>query len=86
LNHEAIQPRPYLKLLLLAALLGLISAAMTFIFVVPVNGGIRLLWEQAAQAVGLSTSLFTVLVSAIVGLLATARLSMAPARPATGQH
>jgi H+/Cl- antiporter ClcA len=68
-SKQAIEPRPCLKLLLLAALLGLISAVITFIFVLLVNGGIKLLWEQAAQAVGLSTSLFTVLVCAFGGLL-----------------
>jgi H+/Cl- antiporter ClcA len=69
MSKEAIQPRPYLKLLLLAALLGLISAVLTFIFMALVQVGQNLLWEQAAQAVGLSAPVFTVVVCALGGLL-----------------
>jgi hypothetical protein len=61
MNNEAIQPRPYLKLVL-AALLGLSSAGVRFTCVILVIGGQRLLWEKAAQALGLSAPLFTVLV------------------------
>lgn len=68
-NNETIQPRPYLKLLLLAALLGLGSAFITFGFMALVQAGQMALWEQAAAAVGLSTPLFTVLVCASGGLL-----------------
>jgi H+/Cl- antiporter ClcA len=66
---EPIQPRPYLKLLLLAAVLGLIGAMITFIFVVVVKTGQVLIWEQAAQAVGLSTPAFTLLICTIGGLI-----------------
>lgn len=68
-NNETIQPRPYLKLLLLAALLGLGSAVITFGFMALVQAGQTALWEEAAAALGLPTSIFTVLVCAGGGLL-----------------
>lgn len=69
MNSETIQPRPYLKLLFLAALLGLISAVITFIFMALVNVGTSAVWETAAEATGLSTQVFTLLVCTIGGLL-----------------
>jgi len=68
-SAEPIQPRPYLKLLLLAAVLGLIGAVITFVFVVVVQVGQILIWEQAAHAVGLSAPVFTLLVCTIGGLI-----------------
>lgn len=67
--EDRIQPRPYLKLLLLTAVLGLISAVVTFVFVVLVNTGQQIIWEQTAAATGLATPLFTVLICAMGGLL-----------------
>ena len=69
MSQERIQPRPYLKLLLLAALLGLVSAVITFIFLVLVNVGQTLIWEHAAQAVGVSTPVFTLVICTVGGLL-----------------
>ena len=69
MNSETIQPRPYLKLLFLAALLGLISAVITFIFMALVNVGTSAVWETAAAATGLSTQVFTLLVCTMGGLL-----------------
>lgn len=69
MNDEPIQPVPYLKLLLLAALLGLISAGITFGFMALVNGGQSLVWQEAAAAVGLSAPIFTLLICTIGGLL-----------------
>ncbi len=69
MSQERIQPRPYLKLLVLAAVLGLISAVITFIFLVLVHVGQTLIWEQAAQAVGLSPAIFTLVVCSLGGLL-----------------
>jgi H+/Cl- antiporter ClcA len=63
------RPAPYIKLMALVVLLGLISALVTFVFVALVHQGTYLLWEQAAQALGVDTRLFTVLVCAIGGLL-----------------
>lgn len=48
MDSETIQPRPYLKLLLWAALLGLISAVITFMFMALVNVGTSAVWETAA--------------------------------------
>ncbi len=69
MGQERIQPRPYLKLLLLAALLGLVSAVITFIFLVLVHTGQTLIWEQFAQAVGVSAPVFTLVICALGGLL-----------------
>lgn len=69
MNEEKIQPRPYLKLLALTVLLGLISAIMTFIFMVLVNVGQGLIWEQAAAATGLAAPIFTIVVCTLGGLL-----------------
>ena len=69
MSQERIQPRPYLKLLALAAVLGLISAVITFIFLVLVHAGQTLIWEQVAHAVGVSTPVFTLIVCTLGGLL-----------------
>src|SRR5512143_558232 len=69
MSQERIQPRPYLKLLTLAALLGLISALITFIFLALVQAGRTLIWEQAAQVVGVSPPVFTLIICALGGLL-----------------
>ncbi|MFZ2362206.1 MAG: chloride channel protein [Anaerolineae bacterium] len=67
--EERIQPRPYLMLLLLAALLGLISAVITFTFIALVDGAASAVWETAAEAIGLSMPVFTLLVCMLGGLL-----------------
>jgi H+/Cl- antiporter ClcA len=69
MSRERIEPRPYLKLLLLAALLGLVSAVITFIFLVLVHAGQTLIWEQAAQTVRVSAPVFTWAICALGGLL-----------------
>ena len=70
MSQEKIQPRPYLTLLILAALLGLISAAITFLFIAIVRVGQTLIWEQLAQAVGPSLlPVFTVAICTLGGLL-----------------
>ena len=63
------RPAPYIRLMALVAVLGLISALVTFAFVALVHGGTFLIWEQAAQALGIDPRLFTILVCAIGGLL-----------------
>ena len=63
------KPAPYIKLLALVVVLGLISALVTFAFMALVHQGTRLIWEQAAQALGMDPRLFTVLVCTIGGLL-----------------
>lgn len=63
------KPKPYLRLLALVAFMGIISALVTFVFMVLVNGGIALIWEEAALAIGIDPRLFTLLVCTIGGLL-----------------
>jgi H+/Cl- antiporter ClcA len=69
MSQERIEPKPYLKVLLLAALLGLVSAVLTFIFLVIVYAGQTLVWEQAALAVGVSVPVFTLVICTLGGLL-----------------
>jgi len=63
------RPAPYIKLLALVILLGLISALVTFTFMALVNQATYLLWTEAAQALGIDSRLFTILVCTIGGLL-----------------
>ena len=63
------KPAPYMRLLFLVTLLGVISAVITFTFIFIVNRGTGLIWEQAAISLGLDTRLFTILVCTIGGLL-----------------
>lgn len=67
--EKSIQPRPFVKLLLLAALLGLISAVITFAFIALVDGAASVVWETTAEAIGLSMQVFTLLVCTLGGLL-----------------
>ncbi len=62
------KPKSYLRLMALVALLGIISALVTFTFVVLVDQGTRLIWEQSAEALGIDPRLFTILVCSIGGL------------------
>jgi len=63
------RPAPYIKLMALVVLLGLISALVTFAFMALVHQGTHLLWDQAALALGIDPRLFTVLVCTFGGLL-----------------
>ena len=63
------KPAPYIKLLGLVVVLGLLCALVTFAFMALVQQGTHLLWDQAAQALGLDTRLFTVVICAFGGLL-----------------
>jgi H+/Cl- antiporter ClcA len=63
------KPRPYVKLLALVAVLGLLSALVTFGFMALVSVGTGVIWEQAAAALGMDTRLFTVLICTLGGLL-----------------
>ena len=53
----------------LVALLGIVSALITFAFIVLVNQTIPVIWEQARLAAGLDARLFTFLVCTGGGLL-----------------
>jgi H+/Cl- antiporter ClcA len=61
--------KPYLRLMALVALLGVVSAVITFAFMALVNQGIDLIWDQAPLLVGLDARLFTFLVCTLGGLL-----------------
>ena len=63
------RPAPYLRLLGLVILLGVISALVTFAFIFIVSRGTSLVWEQAALSLGMDLRLFTLLVCTIGGLL-----------------
>ncbi len=63
------KPGPYIKLLALVAVLGLISALVTFAFMALVGVGTGAIWDQAAQALGMESRLFTLLICALGGLL-----------------
>src|SRR5512136_1946905 len=64
-----VKPKPYLGLMLLVGVMGIISALFTFLFMLVVNRGIALVWEQAALAIGLDPRLFTLLICTAGGLL-----------------
>jgi H+/Cl- antiporter ClcA len=63
------KPAPYIKLMALVILLGLISALVTFAFIALVHQGTQLVWEQTALALGIDARLFTILICTIGGLL-----------------
>ena len=63
------KPKPYFRLMVLVALMGVVSAVVTFVFMVLVNVSTGLVWEQTAQMLGLDPRLFTLLVCTIGGLL-----------------
>ncbi len=63
------KPKPYLRLMVLVTLLGVVSAVVTYVFMALVHEGTRLVWEQAAQLVGIDSRLFTLLVCTLGGLV-----------------
>jgi H+/Cl- antiporter ClcA len=63
------KPAPYVRLLGLVILVGLISALVTFTFMFLVSRGTALVWEQATLALGLDPRFFTLLVCTLGGLL-----------------
>ena len=69
MNIKRMELPLYLRLLLLAALLGLISAMITFGFQELVHVGQVLIWKRAAHAAGLSAPVFTLSICSLGGLL-----------------
>lgn len=59
----------YIKLLILVAVLGAVSALITFGFMFLVQAGSQFVWGQAAGALGLDQRIFTIVVCSIGGLL-----------------
>ena len=64
-----VRPKRYLGPMALVGLMGIISALFTFLFMIIVNRGIALVWEQAALTIGLDPRLFTLLICTVGGLL-----------------
>jgi H+/Cl- antiporter ClcA len=63
------KPKSYIRLMGLVALLGIVSAVVTFVFMFFVNRSIALIWEEAALTLGMDPRLFTLLVCTVGGLL-----------------
>jgi len=63
------KPAAYIKLLGFVAVLGVLSALVTFVFMALVHQGTVLIWEQGAAALGMDLRLFTILVCTTGGLL-----------------
>jgi H+/Cl- antiporter ClcA len=69
MDEQEIETRSYVKLLLLAALLGAASAAVLYTFMWLVDTGSAVVWQTAAGATGLPAPIFTFLVCTFGGLL-----------------
>ena len=69
MSRKRTEAVPYLKLLLLAALLGIISAVITLAFQNLVRIVQVLVWRRAAHAAGLPAPVFTLVVCAFGGLM-----------------
>jgi H+/Cl- antiporter ClcA len=65
--HEKL--KSYLRLMMLVALLGAVSAVITFIFIAGVNLFISLIWKKVPTALGLDTRLFSFIICVLGGLL-----------------
>ena len=63
------RPGSYLRLMLLIALLGVVSAGITFAFVTLLHEGFFLIWERAWPITGLDERIFTLLVCTTGGVL-----------------
>jgi H+/Cl- antiporter ClcA len=63
------RPKSYLRLMSLVVLLGIVSAALSFIFMALVQEGTHLVWDHAQAASGLDPRLFTITVCTVGGLL-----------------
>ncbi len=68
-NPEAIERGPFVRLLLVAGLLGLMSALISFAFIWVVHELQNLLWDHVSSPGGTWTFVVTVLVCTIGGLL-----------------
>lgn len=69
MSKKLIEPGPYVKLLTFAAVLGLISAVITFVFLGLVHEGQVLVWKRLETASRLSEPIFTVAVCVLGGLV-----------------
>ena len=62
-------PKSYIKLLALVAVLGLVSALITFAFIALVHQGTNLIWEKIPPALNIDPRLFIIAVCTAGGLL-----------------
>jgi H+/Cl- antiporter ClcA len=69
MNEQQLEPKPYLRLMTLVAILGVVSALITFIFMFFVNKGTDLIWNQSLSAIGMDPRLFILLICTLGGLL-----------------
>jgi H+/Cl- antiporter ClcA len=67
MNDEGLKPRSFLKLLLLAGLMGLLSAVITFAFIRVVYELQGLLWDHVSGLGGAWTFVLTVLICVVGG-------------------
>ena len=65
--HEKL--RSYLRLMLLVAILGAVSAVITFVFIALVNLLTDLIWKQGPLVLGVDSRVFTFFICIIGGLL-----------------
>jgi H+/Cl- antiporter ClcA len=69
MNGERIQPRPYLKLLLLAGLVGFAGAVITFAFMWAVREIAHLIWQPVESTGDVWQPILTVLICAFAGII-----------------
>ena len=66
---EKIRPAAYARLLMLSAVLGIVTAVITFAFIAFVHEAQILIWDHWAPATGLPAPLLTLLICSAAGLL-----------------
>ncbi len=69
MNGDDIKPRPYLRLLLLAGLMGLLSAVITFAFIWIVHEVQVVMWDRVLGTEGPWAPLLTVIICVVGGVL-----------------
>jgi H+/Cl- antiporter ClcA len=69
MDNSQINPKAYLRLMALMAIMGLVSALVTFAFIALVNVSTGAIWEKASQALGMDPRFFTFFVCSLGGLL-----------------
>ena len=66
---ERIQPRPYIRLLLLAGLVGFVGAVITFSFMWVVQEAAHLIWASTEDGSDVWRPIFTVVICAVAGII-----------------
>jgi H+/Cl- antiporter ClcA len=69
MNDAPVNVKSYIRLMVMIAILGAVSAVVTFVFMALVNLATHAIWDQAPYALGLDPRLFTLLVCTIGGLV-----------------